>query len=214
MDPNRDSPNSAGRDPPRKDTRAPLVVRELAPDDAATFRRVRLKGLRECPTAFGASYAQDETRPMDDWVQRLTPSQDRWVLGTFQGGELVGVVGFIRETGEKTRHKAALWGMYVVPEVRRQGVGRLLVATALGRAKAATGLHCVQLHVMSAHAGAVRLYQRLGFVIRGEEPAAVCVDGLFYSALFMVWTAGASQTEFLRNGSGGMPPASPPFTVT
>ncbi|MDO8539561.1 MAG: hypothetical protein Q7S40_03910 [Opitutaceae bacterium] len=36
-----------------------MTIRRLSPSDAAVFRRFRLRGLRESPTAFGSSFAEE-----------------------------------------------------------------------------------------------------------------------------------------------------------
>jgi ribosomal protein S18 acetylase RimI-like enzyme len=58
--------------------------------------------------------------------------------------------------------------MAVVPERRGQGVGRLLLGRVIGEA-AAQGLRAVALDVDAENEGAIRLYQRLGFLTIGER---------------------------------------------
>ena len=60
-------------------------IRELTKEDVGSFRRVRLLGLQESPTAFGASYAQEEKMPVEELAKRLVGTADRWVLGAFNG---------------------------------------------------------------------------------------------------------------------------------
>ncbi len=161
-------------------------LRELTKGDVARFRRVRLLGLQESPTAFGASYAQEERMPIEELAKRLVSTADRWVLGAFQENELVGVIGFIRESGDKSRHKGFIWGMYVIPEFRRQGVGRALFRESLARIDSLIGLRQVVLSVVTTNRGALRLYEEFGFRTYGEEVDALCIDGSFHSEFHMV----------------------------
>jgi len=44
-------------------------------------------------------------------------------VGSFKDGLLIGMIGFVREQRNKLRHKGNIWGMYVVPEARGEGIG-------------------------------------------------------------------------------------------
>lgn len=170
-------------------------VRLLTKGDVGNFRRVRLLGLEESPTAFGASYAQEEKMPLEELAKRLVGTADRWVLGAFGNGDLVGVIGFIREGGDKTRHKGFIWGMYVVPESRRQGIGRALLEESLRRIDQAPGLFKVSLSVVTTNLRALRLYEKSGFVVYAEEAEALCVDGAFHSELHLARRTGVRGND-------------------
>src|SRR5688500_8176991 len=107
-----------------------LHIRRLGPADAAAFHALRLHGLQECPDAFGSTYAEDLAMPMDTIAERLTAARapvGRAVFGAFDGDRLIGVSGCVQQAKAKERHKAIVWGTYVVPEQRGQGVGRQLL---------------------------------------------------------------------------------------
>ena len=163
-----------------------ITLRQLAKEDAASYRRVRLLGLQESASAFGASYAQEEKMSLDDFARRLEPTPVHWVVGAFEDAELVGAIGFMRDGGDKSRHKGFIWGMYVIPTWRGRGVGRALVEEALRRIDALPGLRSVRLAVVTSNEGALRLYEKLGFIRYGEEHEALCVDGVFHSQYHMV----------------------------
>lgn len=163
-------------------------LRQLAPGDADLFRSVRLLGLQESPTAFGASYAQEVQMPTERFAERLTGTPDRWVIGAFSEDALIGMIGFIRDAGEKMRHKGNIWGMYVVPEHRQKRVGRALLQEAIARLELLPGLRVVRLSVVTSNHVAIRLYEAFGFVRYAEEPDALCVDGTFYSEFHMART--------------------------
>ena len=123
--------------------------------------------------------------PVEELTKRLNGTDDQWVLGAFEE-DLVGVIGFIRDSGDKSRHKGFIWGMYVVPSFRGRGIGRALFEEALARIDAVSGLRSVRLSVVTSHLVALRLYEKFGFVRYGEEDEALCVDGIFYSEFQMV----------------------------
>jgi ribosomal protein S18 acetylase RimI-like enzyme len=107
------------------------------------------------------------------------------VLGAFQDGQLAGLSGLSFESREKTRHKATLFGMYVLPRHRQGGIGRRLVLAVLANARTREGVKLVQLTVTQGNGAAQALYQRCGFVQFGIEPFAVAVGPAFVSKVHM-----------------------------
>ena len=99
------------------------TVRRLVPDDAAAYRVIRLEGLADAPSAFGASLEEDAALPEDEWRARLGRN---FAYGVFDGPELGGIAGFYIEGGLKTKHRGHLVGVAAVP-----GRGLLLVPVAL-----------------------------------------------------------------------------------
>jgi ribosomal protein S18 acetylase RimI-like enzyme len=164
----------------------PLVIRRLLPADAAPFQALRLRGLREAPTAFGSSYEEECDRPVAELAERIAKNTDGFILGAFDGDTLIGTVGMQRERPLKRRHKMVLWGMYVLPEARRGGVGRKLVDEALRQGFALPGLRQVLLGVNAANAPALALYTAAGFTAFGLERGCMIVDGVLEDEIHMV----------------------------
>jgi ribosomal protein S18 acetylase RimI-like enzyme len=67
--------------------------------------------------------------------------------------------------------------MYVTPPHRRQGIGSRLLEAALRHAAAVPGVSWVHLSVSAAAPAAQRLYERVGFHVRGSEPEALHHEG-------------------------------------
>ena len=49
---------------PGRDTALPSRIRLLVPDDAAVYRALRLRALREHPEAFTSSFEEETVRPL------------------------------------------------------------------------------------------------------------------------------------------------------
>ncbi len=171
---------------PTADTGTPIVVRQLAPTDAPAFQSLRLRGLRECPTAFASSYEEECDVALPTIADRLGPRDDRAIFGALQGQVLVGLVGLKREDLRKLSHKAYIWGMYVAPSSRRQGVGRRLVAEALTFARSELRVRQVSLGVNAENNAAMALYEHMGFKPFGREPSFMLVDGIAQDEIQMV----------------------------
>ncbi len=157
-----------------------VTLRLLSIEHLEVYRELRLFGLQESPTAFGSSYELESAQEVEFFEERIQSMADRWVLGAFDDTALIGVVGFIRHTGVKTKHRGDIWGMYVHPDWRGQGIGRQLMEAMLKRIDVLPGLRWVRLGVADGNSAAEKLYQSLGFQRYGSEPEVLCVDGRYY----------------------------------
>ncbi len=115
----------------------------------------------------------------------LSRGTDSLVFGACDG-RLLGMVGFYRDRPVKVAHKVHLWGMYVRPESRRQGLGRQLLDATLDHAQGLDGVRLVHLSVSEAAADAKSLYERAGFQVWGTEPEAFCYNGQHMREFHMV----------------------------
>ena len=154
-----------------------MHIRRLTPADALLFRALRLRALREHPDAFTSSYEEDGGQPVEAAAARLA-AHAFW--GAYQGAELYGFVGLECEARAKNRHKAAVVGMYVAPELCGRGVGRALLQALLDHARA-QGLQSLVLTVTEDNGHAQRLYQGAGFRSFGLEPDAIRFGGHSYA---------------------------------
>ena len=154
------------------------TIRRLGPADATAFQALRLQGLLECPTAFASSHQEEAGEAVSAVAARLGDEGVCGVYGAFTpDGTLVAVAGLGRESMAKMAHKGVLWGMYVAPAWRRQGIAQALVTHLLAQAVREPGLRQVMLGVHAQNEPALALYRALGFVAWGTEPAAAWVDG-------------------------------------
>ncbi len=169
-----------------------MAIRRLLPEDASLFQAVRLHGLLEVPSAFTSSHAEEVDTPLPVIAQRLAPKPDGAVLGAFEGGELIGVLGIQREGQRQVAHKAFIWGMYVLPGHRLKGVGRALVSYALDVATRDLGVRSVNLGVNTKNTAALALYQSIGFRTYGTEIGFLMVNGELHDEHLMSKVVGAA----------------------
>lgn len=154
-----------------------MHIRRLTPTDAAIYQALRLAALKELPAAYGSSYAEEKDAPVALLEQILAHRPDRGTFGAFRASQLVGLVSVAREAQNNTAHKGLLWGMYVRPDQRGQGVGRELLLKAIALARSMPGLLQVNLAVGATNVPALRLYESVGFRAFGVEAAAMLVQG-------------------------------------
>jgi RimJ/RimL family protein N-acetyltransferase len=168
-----------------------MLVRRLVSQDAPEYRTLRLAALRESPASFGSSYEEERDRPLGEFAALVGDPGERAFFGAFSDAQLVGSVGFGRESSLKERHKGFIRGMYVVPLARGQGIGRALLARALDFAATIPDLQQVTLAVNANNVPAIRLYKAAGFEPYGLEPMALFVGGTYHDELHMVRTQNA-----------------------
>jgi ribosomal protein S18 acetylase RimI-like enzyme len=164
-----------------------MRIERLSPCHAGAYRALMLEAYAAHPEAFTSTVAERERRPLSWWEARLSaePAAHELVLGAFDGVDLIGVVGLSFEQREKVRHKAKLFGMYVRPQYRGQGLGRQLVQSALTHARQRPGVKLVQLTVTETNTPAVALYESCGFLRFGTEPRAVALGSQYVTKLHL-----------------------------
>lgn len=162
------------------------TVRQLDPDDAVAWARLRQEALETHPLAFGASVPDNPERLLDIALNRLQLSDESAVFGAFIDSLLVGIVGIRRDEGLKERHKSIIWGMYVTGRNRRNGAGELLLHAAIERARSWPGVEQVYLVVNEVAQEAKRLYERNGFREWGRQPRDLCWGGRYTDAFHMI----------------------------
>jgi RimJ/RimL family protein N-acetyltransferase len=157
-----------------------MNIRRLNAADADALYRLRLHALESEPKSFRESAEELRKIPVATYAGRLgSPTDDNFVLGAFEDSELVGMVGFYRETPLKCRHKGWIWGMFVDHPHRGKGLGRALLTAALERGSKLPELTQIRLTVSVTQDAARKLYARCGFRVFGLEQQAMKVNGEF-----------------------------------
>jgi len=164
-----------------------IAIKILQADDVEQYREVRLDALSRSSEAFGATYEEEAERDIEATRSRLQSLPHQFVLGAYDQEQLIGVVGFKQEQGFKFRHKGFIWGMYVKPEYRSQGVGRQLLHEAIRLAGLIEGLEQINLSVVTSN-NAKALYESFGFTSYGLERKAMKQNGTYYDEELMKLT--------------------------
>ncbi len=161
-------------------------VRRLTLDDAAQYQAIRLRALIEHPEAFGSSAEEFEQQSLEDIAKRLGSQTETFTLfGAFLADTLVGLAGFGRSGGTKTRHRGGIYQMYVAPEARGHGLGWLLLDSAVTFAKGQPGLEEIILAVTVGNDPARRLYERYGFEFSHREPRYIKIGERYHDIDWM-----------------------------
>jgi ribosomal protein S18 acetylase RimI-like enzyme len=155
-----------------------VVVRRVGPSDVPVVRRVRLRALAADPDSFGSTYDREAAFPERTWAERVERSSagdEASTLLALRGDEPVGLVTAIRD--EVQQDLFHVFGMWVAPEARREGIGRRLLDEIEAWIVSCGGAG-VQLSVTDAATAARRLYESAGYEPDGSALESSHTPGL------------------------------------
>jgi ribosomal protein S18 acetylase RimI-like enzyme len=143
-----------------------ITILPIAPQNAFTFKAVRLRALQDTPLAFGATYANESQLTDAEWIARTERWNGERGVGflAMDGDIACGIAGSFLDQNDATR--AQLISMWTAPTHRRRGVGQLLVKEVLNWARSRNA-RTLLLLVTSHNQPAIRFYERLGFTRTG-----------------------------------------------
>ena len=162
-----------------------MNIQTLTPSDVEAYQKLRLRALHDHPEAFGSAYEDEAATPLEKVAERMTSTPERFMLGAWQSGVLEGTAGFSRYTGRKTRHRGMVWGMYVAPEGRGQGVGAALLNEIIHRVRGLDGLEEVILAVTVGNPAARKIYLQAGFAPSHIEKRYIKLGDQYYDIEWM-----------------------------
>lgn len=160
-------------------------IRPLTAADAAAFRQIRLQAIADAPSAVWTTHEEEAGRSTAEIEARIGRTDTQVAFGAFADGVLVGIAGLRREPLRQVVHKALLWGVFVRPGWRREGLARRLLSSILALARD-EGVLQIHLCVNAENVRARQLYRSLGFTAYGLEPRSLRVGDRFFDEEHMV----------------------------
>jgi len=172
-----------------------VEVRPLHSMDATSYYRLRIRSEQEFPQFVGFSAERELAVGAEGMAALLSAyeSEGTLVWGAFEEKELVGVLSLSRRLSPKYRHKAFLWGMYVVPGFRGGGVAQGLMEAAVYWARSQPEILAIWLQVTLSNVRGQQFYAKHGFAVFGTEQRSLFAAGEFHGVHYMELQLKAAQ---------------------
>ena len=142
-----------------------ITFRILDPSELELLRAIRLRAIKEEPTAFLDDYEEWKDNPLKMYGRFFNNGH---VACAFMGDQAVGMSGLYRQPGCKLRHKGMIGAVYVAPEARRRGVAKKLIKLLEDKA-ISLDIEQLSLSTNIKNPMTVSLYESLGFIACGVE---------------------------------------------
>ena len=144
-----------------------IKIRKLVQGDAMQYRQIRLESLKAHPESFGASYEKQSLLPKLMFEKAFEePVDDRFVIGAFDQGELIGICGFVPFALDdvlELRNAGTLIQMYVRSTYSGRKIGLNLTKATIREVFSLTELEQIVLGVKKGNISAIRVYEQAGF---------------------------------------------------
>ncbi|MEO1165292.1 MAG: GNAT family N-acetyltransferase [Chloroflexota bacterium] len=165
-----------------------VIIHPARVSDAEALYDLRLTALKTNPEAFGSDWQDMEAnQTVASYATTRIPPEDsdKCLIVAEQAGRLVGMMGFVRGTRLKTKHTGDIWGVFVRPDARRQGISNQMMTALMAHIRGLDSIKQVKLSVIADNTAAIALYQKFGFETWGTLPKGLYVDGVYYDMLYM-----------------------------
>jgi len=155
-------------------------------DQVERYKNLRLLALRTNPETFGSTYERESSFTPDQWRARInTPSRATFfVQDSDHGGDWVATISILSPEmlqaaqyfppeSVVNQNLAAfmITGMWVRPDRRRTGLGKLLVDAGLASVRSSTNQTQDKVLLLEVHknnTNAIKLYTQMGFIEQGD----------------------------------------------
>lgn len=170
-----------------------MEIRLFTEQDSQALWDLRMLALETDPWSFVDSPEELRAMSVEEFATRLRADlAENFIVGAFEDGDAVGMVGCYQEVPLKRRHKAWIWGVFVAPAARGRGIARSLMKAAIERARAVDGLEMVMLTASLDQPAPRKLYESLGFRSIGVEPRGIKIGNEAHDEEHMVLEFGNS----------------------
>jgi RimJ/RimL family protein N-acetyltransferase len=160
-------------------------IRRAVPDDAGPLLEyLRQVGGETDNLTFGAEgpgLTESEER---DYLARVAESDNSLAILAVVEATIVGGLTFDGGRRPRLRHVGE-FGISVAQEYAGVGIGRALIEYMIAWAERSRVVRKINLKVRVDNAGAIRLYQRMGWVYEGRTTRDTLIDGQLNDCLLM-----------------------------
>lgn len=160
-------------------------IRRAEPDDAAAVLaylcRVGAESVNLTFGAEGPGISEEEER---EYLARVAASDNSLAILALDGDRIVGGLTFDGGRRERLRHQGE-FGISLLQAYTGQGLGKALLEYLISWAERGGVVRKINLKVRSDNVAAIRLYERMGWVLEGRTTRDTLIDGQFSDCLLM-----------------------------
>lgn len=164
-----------------------ILVRKLKPEEAPQYRKARLAALKNDPSSFGSSYADESKKAklaFETYIEDQSP--DHHIFGAFTDSELIGIIAYFRDPRVRFRHRGKVTQVYVDSRYRGKGVAKSILKAVVDHAFANPEIDSLELEVVDSNMPAIRAYEALGFKTSFTFENYFKDDGVYTHQRFMI----------------------------
>lgn len=160
-----------------------ITIRKFEERDWQILKEIRLKALKSDPGVFGSNYQKESEMTNEEWLGWLT-NPDAASFGVFDGDQIVGMTGIAIHRDDLTKKSAILWGSWLEPVYRRQGISKQMYESRITWVRQHPTCEKIVVSHRAANAASKHANQKHGFVYTHKTtkqwPDGVEDDDLFY----------------------------------
>jgi RimJ/RimL family protein N-acetyltransferase len=162
-----------------------ISFRVAEPDDAeAVLSYLAMVGGESDNLTFGPEGPGLTVEQEREFLAGCITRDNALVLLALSDGSIVGSLSFDGGHRERIKHTGEL-GISVTRAFTGQGIGRTLLERLIAWAKRGGVVRKLNLRVRTDNLAAIRLYERLGWVVEGRVTRDQGIDGVYTDTLFM-----------------------------
>ncbi len=145
-----------------------ISIKQINIDDWEDFREIRLKALKSDPKVFGSHFDREKTYSKQDWKEWVG-AKGQAIFFIYDDKKIIGMTGIYipQDTVEKTT--AVLWGSWLKPKYRRNGISNLMYETRIEWAKQHPELKRIEVSHRESNVASKYANQKHGFKLLKEE---------------------------------------------
>ena len=164
-----------------------MIIRKLTGADYDSFLAMRINMLESSSENYSAGVNDWKSASQEQIMAYLLEGEKEagnFVLGAFQP-DLIGMVGFRRETRESVRHKGSIWGLFQKPKGETSAIEEALLKELVKIVKGYEGFEYIRTVQNASNHNKMNLFLSLGFVPYGLEERSLRVGGCFFDQAYL-----------------------------
>jgi RimJ/RimL family protein N-acetyltransferase len=164
-----------------------ITYKTLSASHIDKYRAIRLECLKNYPQNFGSLYEDELQSSQLKFDKIITENNDtNFLYGAFDGENLVGICGCIKENRVKTKHTAEISHMYLEKEYGGKGIATELLKLSIGKVFSNVIAEQIILGVVASNLQAIKLYKAIGFEQYGFFENYYKFDNKYESLVMMI----------------------------